>query len=164
MNMEKKQKMDTKKLDTKEFEIPETIFIRDIENRVFQGIVVQCLSHIEGISLIEGTFIDHILGRGGPESIKGIYSEQDSKTQSVNIKIEVDICYGFSIPETAEKIQTTVAEEITKLTGLHVGSVHVIFKNVIPQDQMKKLISQLGSLSLPAISAPKSDSEYNDEF
>lgn len=164
MNDDKKRKVDVKKLDPKEFEIPETVFIRDIENRVFQGIVLQCLSKIDGISLIEGTFIDNILGRGGPESIKGIYTEQDSKTQSVDIKIEVNICYGNSIPETAEEIQTAVAEEITRLTGLHVASVHVVFKNVLPPDQMKKLMSQLGSLTLPPVNTQKGSDEYNDEF
>ena len=30
-----KLKVDTKKVDTKEFELPETVFIRDIENKVF---------------------------------------------------------------------------------------------------------------------------------
>jgi len=49
-----KLKMDKKKVDTKEFEIPETVFIRDIENKVFQSIILQCLAEIEGISLIEG--------------------------------------------------------------------------------------------------------------
>lgn len=158
-----KPKVDIKKLDPKEFDLPETVFIRDIENRVFQGIVLQCLSKIEGISLVEGNFIDHILGRGGPESVKGIYSEQDSKTQCVNIKIEVNIGYGYSIPEKAEEIQTAITEEITKLTGLHVSSVHVVFKNMIPPDQMKRLISQLDTLQLHPRN-PEGNDEYNDEF
>ena len=43
-----KLKVDTKKVDTKEFELPETVFIRDIENKVFQSIVLQCLAQIDG--------------------------------------------------------------------------------------------------------------------
>ena len=38
---EKKKPGDIKKVDTKEFELPETLFIRDIDNKVFQGIVLQ---------------------------------------------------------------------------------------------------------------------------
>lgn len=123
-----------KKVDTKEFEIPETIFIRDIEDKVFQSIVLQCLSQIEGISLVEGNFIDHLLGRSS-EGLKGISAEQDEKKHSVNIKVEVNIVFGISIPQKAEEIQTKIAEEITKMTGLHVSSVHVVIKNVVSPEQ-----------------------------
>jgi len=114
-----------------EFELPETVFIRDIENRVFQTIVLQCLSKIKGIHLLEGNFIDSILGRDSVEGIRGIYTEQDSNKNSVNIKVEVNINYGISIPEKAQEIQIKLSEEITQLTGLHVSSIHVVFKNVI---------------------------------
>ncbi len=111
-----KLKVDKKKVDTKEFEIPETIFIRDIEDKVFQSIVLQCLAQIEGIDLVEGNLIDHLLGRSA-EGIKGIQADQDAKSQSVNIKVEVNILYGMSIPEKAEEIQTKIAEEITALSA-----------------------------------------------
>lgn len=126
-----KLKVDTKKVDTKEFELPETLFIRDIENRVFQSIILQCLSEIPGISLVEGNYIDHLLGRSA-EGIKGIVAEQDEKNHSVKIRIEVNIHYGVVIPEKADEIQTKVVQEVTRLTGLHVASVHVVFRNVIP--------------------------------
>ncbi len=121
-----------KYIDTKEVELPDTVFIRDIESRVFQSIAVQCLAKIEGIGLLEGTFIDSLLGRDPNERIKGITVDQDSKNHSVEVKIEINVAYGVSIPEKAEEVQMKVAEEISHLTGLHVGSVHVIFKNLIP--------------------------------
>ncbi len=118
-----------KKVDTKEFELPETVFVRDIDNRVFQGIIVACLSKINGISLLEGNFIDNILGR--QEGVKGIHTEQDLKQHSINVRVEVNVAYGVSIPQKAEEIQTKIAEEIVKMTGLHVASVHVIFKGLM---------------------------------
>jgi uncharacterized alkaline shock family protein YloU len=158
-----KMKVDKKKVDTKEFELPETLFVRDIENRVFQGIVLQCLAKIEGISLVEGNFIDNIFGRGAVEGVKGIYSEQDNKNHSVSIKIEVNIVYGLSIPEKADEIQIAIAEEITKLTGLHVSCVHVVFKNIIPPEQAKK--GALGTMSgPPVVLGSNPEEEYNDEF
>lgn len=164
--VEAKSKMQTKKIDTKEFELPDTLFVRDIENKVFQGIILQCLSDIDGISLVEGNFIDNILGRTSLEGVKGIYIDQDNKKHSVGVKIEVNIHYGFSIPEKAEEIQTACAEELTKLTGLHVSSVHVVFKNVVLPGQIKK-----GSASAedplspqPAMLASNIEEEYNDEF
>lgn len=158
--IEKKVKVDVKKVDTKEFDLPETYFVRDIENRVFQGIVLQCLSEIEGIGLVEGNFIDSIFNRG-QEGIAGIYVEQDSKNQSVIVKIEINIQYGFSIPEKAEEIQTQVANEITRITGLHVSCVHVVFKNVLPIDQIKMLRSPLTPTSSVKSSV---EDDYNDEF
>lgn len=157
-----KLKMDTTKVDTKEFELPETVFIRDIENKVFQSVVLQCLSQIEGISLVEGNFIDHLLGRSS-EGVKGIHAEQDEKNHLVNLKVEVNILYGLSIPEKAEEIQTKVAEEITKITGLHVGSVHVVFKNVVSTEQANKISQHIPQGPSPLIGTTLGE-EYSDEF
>lgn len=156
------KKVDVKKVDTKEFELPETLYVRDIENRVFQGIVLQCLSDIDGISLVEGNFIDNIFGRGAVEGVKGIYCEQDSKNQSISIKIEVNIGYGHSIPEKAEEIQSLVAQEITKLTGLHVSGVHVVFKSIFLPDQLKK--NFIRSTGQPLEATSSIEEEYSDEF
>lgn len=158
-------KMQIKKVDTKEFELPETIFVRDVENKVFQGIVLQCLSKIDGIALVEGNFIDNILGRTALEGVKGIFIEQDNKNHCVGIRIEVNICYGSSIPEKAEEIQMACTEEITKLTGLHVSSVHVVFKNVLLSEQLKKSFLADTSLNVPPIVLNSNiEEEYNDEF
>ena len=121
---------DTKKLDAREIELPETMYIRDVETRVFQAICLQSLSKIEGIGLLEGNIFDSLLGRD-MERIKGIHVDQDQKKQSVMIRVEINIAYGISIPEKAEEVQTTIAKEISRWTGLHVASVHVIFKNLI---------------------------------
>lgn len=159
------KKSEVKKIDTKEFELPETHFVRDIENKVFQGIVSQTLSKIPGIAPIEGNFLDNILGRGGTEGTKGIVIEQDNKNHSVGVKIEVNICYGFSIPEKAEAIQAACTEEITKLTGLHVAYVHVVFKNITWTDQQRKHFLPEGQR--PAEGLPldaRIGDEYSDEF
>lgn len=151
------------KVDTKEFELPETLFISDIDTRVFQGIVLQCLSQIDGIALVEGNFIDNILGRAGPE-ISGIHSEQDSRNHSVSIKIEVNIAFGLSIPLKAEEIQNKVVEEITRLTGLRVSSIHVLFKNIIPLTETTSAMSRFQMLKQTAATDLSEEEEYNDDF
>ena len=120
-----------KQIDTREVEIPETVYVRDIETKVFQSIVVQCLLGIEGIALVEGNLIDNLLGREPAERITGISVEQDQKNPSIQVKLEVNVAYGVSLPEKAEEIQTKVNEELSRLTGLHVSLVHVVFKNLI---------------------------------
>ncbi len=151
-------------VDTKEFELPETIYERDIEDRVFQGIVLQCLAQCEGITLPEGTFIDNILGRKGTDSPKVISVFQDSKNHSVDIKVEINVCFGISIPEKAEEIQSLISNQITETTGLHVGKVHVIFKNIVSTDA-KSLAEELEApLAAPLASATTIEEDYSDEF
>lgn len=159
---DRRQPVDTKKVDTKEFEIPETAFIRDIDNKVFQGIVLQVLSKIEGIALIEGNFIESFIGRG-TETVKGIQAEQEMKSHSIRIKVEVNICYGISIPEKAEEIQTKIFDEVSKLTGLHVAQVHVVFRNIIPEDASKRLIA-LFPPDAVQVKKGSTAEDYSDEF
>lgn len=135
-----------KHIDKKEVELPDTVFIWDIETRVFQSIAIQCLAKIEGIALLDGNFIDNLLGRDVSDRVKGICVEQDQKQHSILLKIEINIAYGVSIPEKAEEVQMKLAEEITMFTGLHVGTVHVVFKNLIPcktscEEQHKELVT-----------------------
>jgi uncharacterized alkaline shock family protein YloU len=118
-------------MSSKEFELPETTFEHTIENRVFQEIILRCLSNISGISLLEGGFIDHILGRA--DGIAGIHTEQDTKNCSLNVKIEVNIDYGMSIPEKAGQIQEEIVRALGQFTGLHVASVSVVFKHLSPK-------------------------------
>ncbi|MDN3506912.1 MAG: Asp23/Gls24 family envelope stress response protein [Simkaniaceae bacterium] len=118
-------------IDTKEIDLPDTLFVRDIETRVFQTIALQTLSTIEGVSMLEGGLIDSFLGRDGTDSVKGIYVDQDQKNKAVKIKLEINIAYGISLPEKAEEIQGKIAQEISRLTGLHVSCVHVIFRNLV---------------------------------
>ncbi len=119
-----------KSIDAREIELPDTVFVRDIESRVFQAICLQTLSQIEGIGLLEGSLIDSLLGRE-LERVKGIHVIQDSAKHSVDIRVEIKIAYGVSIPEKAEEVQAKLAEEVSRWSGLHVASVHVIFKDLI---------------------------------
>jgi uncharacterized alkaline shock family protein YloU len=142
-----------KQIDTKEIELPETVYVRDIETKVFQSIVVQCLLRIEGIALVEGNLIDNLFGREPAERITGISVEQDQKNHSISVKLEVNVAYGVCIPDKAEEVQTKVTEELSRLTGLHVSLVHVVFKNLITKSSLEETISK----------DPQAES-YSEEF
>lgn len=120
-------------MDTKEIQLPDTTFSRDIETKVFQSIVFKALSKIEGIHLVSKGLIDSLLGRDTQESFSAIHIEQDQKQHSVSVKLEVNIKFGISIPEKAEEIQSKIIEDVSKFTGLHVSSVHVVFKNLLSE-------------------------------
>lgn len=117
----------TESLDT---DATKTIFLRDIEPRVLQGIVLQTLAKIEGIGLLEGNLFDSLLGRD-LERVKGLYVEQMQRGGSVEIRVEINIAYGVCIPEKSKEIQLRLVEEVTRWTGLHVASVHIVFKSLI---------------------------------
>jgi len=145
-------------IDTKELELPETVFIRDIESKVFQSIVLQTLSQVEGVETLEGNLFDSLLG-DGLDGVKGIHVDQDQKNHSVNVRIEINVAYGISIPEKAEEIQNKILLDISGLTSLHVGSVHVIFKNLIspkPKQSVEEVLEK-------RIKAPPAPSGNYDE-
>jgi uncharacterized alkaline shock family protein YloU len=125
------------KVDTKEFELPQTIFSRDIETRVIQVIILYCLGKIEGIGLLGGNLIDTLFGRE-VEKVKGIHVEQDNKNRFVTVHVEINVSYGIMIPDKAEEVQNKIVQEITSLTGLHVASVHVVIKGLIPPKGSKE--------------------------
>ncbi|NGX49773.1 MAG: hypothetical protein K940chlam5_01377 [Candidatus Anoxychlamydiales bacterium] len=122
-----------KEMDTKEIQLPETTFSRDIETKVFQSIVFKALNKIEGIHLVSKGLIDSLLGRDAQESFSAIHIEQEQKQHSVSVKLEVNIKFGIAIPEKSDEIQSKIIEDISKYTGLHVSSVHVIFKNLLSE-------------------------------
>jgi len=130
-----------KQIDRKEVELPDTTYVRDIETKVFQSIVVQCLLRIEGIALVEGNLIDNLFGREPAERITGISVEQDPKTHSISVKLEVNVAYGICIPEKADEIHLKVTQELSRLTGLHVSLVHVIFKNLITKTELAEAVA-----------------------
>lgn len=120
-----------KEIDTKELEFADTIFVHDIEARVFQAIMITCLSEIENIAPLEGNLLNYLLGREGNDRIKGIHVQQDEKNHSVSLKVEVNVAHGISIPAKAEEIQTKIVAQVSQITGLHVSCVHVVFKALI---------------------------------
>lgn len=137
-------------VESNEVQLPDTVFVRDIESRVFQSIALECLAKIEGIALMGANIIDSLLGRDPSEIVKGIHVDQDQKNHSVNLRVELNIAYGLSIPEKADEVQTKVSEDITRLTGLHVGSVHVVFKNLIPKAP-KQILEEVEEEEIPVL-------------
>jgi len=98
------------------------------------------VAEIDGVQPIDGSFIEHLLGRDS-EGFRGVTVEQDSENHSVSLKVEVKVRFGILIPEKSEEVQNAISKAISDYTGLHVSSVHVVFKNVYtaePEEQPKE--------------------------
>jgi uncharacterized alkaline shock family protein YloU len=152
-----------KQIDTKELELPETVFIRDIESKVFQSIVLQCLAQIDGVETLEGNLFDTLLG-DSLDGVKGIHVDQDQKHHSVNVRVEINVAYGISIPEKAEEIQNKVVEDISRLTRLLVGNVHVVFKNLISPKPKLSVEEMLERKVKASKQHSESKERYGEEF
>lgn len=126
------------KVDKEEMQFPDTKCITDMEPKVFQGIVIQCISKIKGVSLLGGkNLMDNLLSRDS-DKVKGIHIDLEDKKRSLSIKVELNIEYGMSIPEKAQEVQAKIIEAIVDFTKLHVSNVHVVFKNVVSCGLNKK--------------------------
>ncbi len=132
------QKRIPEELSSQEFDLPETVFVRDIDDQVFKTIVLNCLDKMEGVALDGAGFFDHLFGRDSVDGLKGVYVEQSEGAPSVFLKVEVKIAYGISIPKKTEEIQATLAKVITEYTGLHVSGVHVVVKRVYPLSEKEQ--------------------------
>ena len=146
------------KIDPQEFELPETIYSRDINNKVFQGIVEKTISLIPGVSLQGETLIDQMIGRA--EKYRGITTIQDPDTQSIKVLIELSVKYGTNIPQKAEEIQAAVAEDLTMMTGLHVSEVHVIFKDLLKEAPLGVELTS----AFPEVVGTAIQEEFEDDF
>lgn len=146
-------------LSQKELEFPETTYSSDIEDKVFQGIVLNALSKIEGIHLIDGSFLQSLIGK--IDKVKGIHIEQDPPNHSVKLEMEINVQYGVSIPDKAEEIQNIVSQEVTKMTGVHVSEVHVIFRGLVSPESQKDKNNPTSTLRELERSMQK---ELEDEF
>lgn len=153
-----------KQIDSKELVLPETVFVRDIESKVFQSIVLQTLSQIEGVETLEGNLFHSLLG-DSLDGVKGIHVDQDQKHHSINVRIEINVAYGISIPDKAEEIQNKILQDISRLTRLHVGLVHVIFKNLVspkPKPSIEEMLEK--RVSAMKSSTPATEQRYDEVF
>jgi uncharacterized alkaline shock family protein YloU len=118
-------------IEIEEQNADEVVFVQDVENKVFQAIVVKTLMKIEGVRLLEeGSLIDDLLGREGQSRIKGVYIEQDLKSHSVAIKIELELAYGLSLKRVAKSVQHAIVKDIQEFSGFNISSVHLVFKHL----------------------------------
>jgi uncharacterized alkaline shock family protein YloU len=147
-------------IDPKEFDLPETVFSRDVENKVFQGIITETLSHIRGISPVGDSLFDQVIGRS--EKMKGIYAEQDASTNSLKVKLELSVHYGINIPQKAEEIQNAVSKDLTTMTGLHVAEVHIVFKNLHVEEPQEKYLGTTPSFQ--EVTGTTIQEEFEDDF
>jgi len=95
---------------------PEQMGSIHISEEVLATIAAGAVSEVEGVGGLMNL-------AGKKTSVKGVRLTVDEGAATINIYVM--ICYGYPIPEVAEKIQTAVVGAVEAMTGFPVSAVNV---------------------------------------
>lgn len=94
-----------------------------ISPEAIETITKIAIMEIEGVSDINTSFF----GRS-KEATQGI--KVTLEDENATIDVSVNIKYGYSIPDIADRIQSKVKESIEGMTGIEVLAVNIYFSNI----------------------------------
>jgi len=98
-----------------------------VHESVIASIVRKAACSVEGVVRLAGsTLVDNIAEIVGSKRIYDRSIVVEMGDASVQIEVKVILAYGVEIPAVAETIQTTVIDQITKITGMAVDKVNVM--------------------------------------
>lgn len=81
-------------------------------------------TEVEGVASMAGNITNELVSKLGMKNLsKGVKVEVAEKT--VSVEVDLNISYGYSIPEVSEKVQEKVKSAIETMTGLSVAIVNV---------------------------------------
>jgi uncharacterized alkaline shock family protein YloU len=81
-------------------------------------------TEVEGVDSMAGNVTNGIVSRLGMKNLsKGV--KVDVTEEHVSVDLALNIKYGYSIPETSEKVQDKVKSAIENMTGLTVLDVNI---------------------------------------
>lgn len=95
-----------------------------IADDVVASIAAIAAAEVDGVSSVDGTSNESLLGMVG---IKSISKSARVEVNGKNVKAEVAIImdYGYNIPETCQYVQKKVKNAIENMTGLKVIDVNI---------------------------------------
>ncbi len=86
-------------------------------------------SEVEGVASMAGNVTRDIIERLGMKSLsKGVRVALEGN--KVNVRLAINIQYGYNVPATCTKIQERVKAAIETMTGLEVEEVNIKIVNV----------------------------------
>ena len=101
-----------------------------IHENVIATIVRRMACSVEGVSKISGSsFVDNIAEMVGSKKIHDRSIVVEMGPSSVSVEVSVNL-YGVSLPQVAAAVQTAIADEITRLTGLKVVRVNIVVREI----------------------------------
>ena len=109
-----------------------TVQIADEVVAIIAGLAA---TDVEGVVSMAGNITNDIVGKLGMKNLsRGVKVEVLEGV--VSVRLALNIRYGYSIPETSQKVQEKVKAAIENMTGLEVADVNISITDVV-LDQTK---------------------------
>ena len=87
-------------------------------------------SEVKGVASMAGNATRDLIEKMGFKSLtKGVKIQIED--QEVNVAMNVNLKYGFNVPETSTEIQDKVKTAVETMTGLTVTGVNIKIVNVV---------------------------------
>ena len=84
---------------------------------------------VEGVASMAGNITNELVGKLGMKNLsKGVKVDVLENVVCVNLNLNLE--YGYSIPETCRKVQDKVKTAIENMTGLQVSDVNISIASV----------------------------------
>ena len=110
-----------------------------IHENVIASIVRKVACSVEGVSKISGSsFVDNIAEMVGSKKMHDRSITVEMGDSSVSVEVSINLVYGVSLPEVAQKVQKAVSDEIIRLTGLKVAKVNIVIREIEYPDNEKE--------------------------
>ena len=98
-----------------------------VHESVVASLIRKAVCSVDGVIRLAGnTLVDNIAEFVGSRKVMDRAISIEMGDNAVAIEIRVVLAFGCSIPETAGKIQETVIDEISRITGMQVPRIDVI--------------------------------------
>ena len=86
-------------------------------------------TEVEGVASMAGNITNELVGKLGMKNLsKGVKVDVLENVVCVNLNLNLE--YGYSIPETCKKVQERVKAAIENMTGLQVSDVNISIASV----------------------------------
>lgn len=123
-------------------DMPDTYTIYDdqtigkvqIADEVVAIIAGLAATEVEGVASMAGNITNELVGKLGMKNLsKGVKVDVLENVVCVNLNLNLE--YGYSIPETCKKVQEKVKTAIENMTGLEVSDVNISIAGVALEEE-----------------------------
>ena len=120
--------------DTYTISDDQTIGKVQIADEVVAIIAGLAATEVEGVASMAGNITNELVGKLGMKNLsKGVKVDVLENVVCVNLNLNLE--YGYSIPETCKKVQEKVKTAIENMTGLEVSDVNISIAGVALEEE-----------------------------
>ena len=102
------------------------VYIADEVVAIIAGLAA---TEVDGVASMAGNITNELVGKLGMKNLsKGVKVDVLENVVCVNLNLNLE--YGYSIPETCKKVQERVKAAIENMTGLQVSDVNISIASV----------------------------------